>query len=54
MHSKFVLRNHVDKKGKSPIYLHLTQDGKRERINLKYKLKKVLEFKKNISADFMR
>lgn len=34
MHSKFVLRNHVDKKGKSPIYLHLTQEGKRERINL--------------------
>ena len=34
MNYRFSLHNHVDKKGKSLLYLHITQDSQRERIPL--------------------
>ncbi|WP_417365871.1 tyrosine-type recombinase/integrase [Flavobacterium beibuense] len=34
MNYKFSLHNHVDKKGRSLLYLHITQDSKRQRIPL--------------------
>lgn len=36
MKFRFTLHNHVDTEGKSLMYLHITQDGKRDRIPLEY------------------